>query len=348
MGLDFLARHQLEDGRWSLHDFAGDKPGYTNAGAGSMKTDTAATGLALLTFYGAGYTHNDGKYRLVVRRGLDHLLMNQKSNGDLFVPQDQTSAANVQFYSHGIAAIALCEAYGMTRDKELREPAQRALDFIVSSQHPNEGGWRYSPRGGSDTSVTGWQMMAMKSGELAGLTVPPGTYDKLRDWLDHAATPWGSPSRYAYRPRSTQQNQAEPSLAMTAEGLLMQQYLGWQRDNEFLRDGAEYLHANLPSFGTPTLRTRDCYYWYYATQVMFQMQGEYWSDWNEALRPLLIDNQLQEGQLAGSWDPTGSTPDRWGPLGGRMYVTCLHLLMLEVYYRHLPLYRDLNVATANP
>lgn len=346
MGLDFLARHQLEDGRWSLHDFSGGKPGYENAGAGSMKTDTAATGLALLTFYGAGYTHSDGKYRLVVRRGLDHLLSNQKANGDLFVPQDQTSAANVQFYSHGIAAIALCEAYGMTRDKDLREPAQRALDFIASSQHPDEGGWRYSPRGGSDTSVTGWQMMAMKSGELAGLKVPPNTYEKLRDWLDHASAPWGSPSRYAYRPRSTQQNQSRPSLAMTAEGLLMQQYLGWQRDNEYLRDGAEYLHANLPSFGTPTERTRDCYYWYYATQVMFQMQGEYWSDWNEALRPLLIDNQRQEGQLAGSWDPTGSTPDRWGPLGGRMYVTCLHLLMLEVYYRHLPLYRDLNVAQA--
>lgn len=344
LGLDFLARHQLEDGRWSLHNLAGDKPGYENAGAGDMKTDTAATGLALLAFYGAGYTHSDGKYREVVRRGLDHLLSHQKSDGDLFVPQDQASARNVQFYSHGIASIALCEAYGMTRDKDLREPAQRALDFIVSSQHPNEGGWRYSPRGGSDTSVSGWQMMAMKSGELAGLRVPTNTYGKLRDWLEHASTPWGSPARYAYRPRSVQQNQAQPSLAMTAEGLLMQQYLGWQRDNPYLRDGAEYLKANLPSFGTAAVRTRDCYYWYYATQVMFQMQGEYWSAWNERLRPMLIDNQVQTGQFAGSWEPTGETPDRWGPRGGRLYVTCLHLLMLEVYYRHLPLYRDLNVA----
>jgi hypothetical protein len=346
MGLDFLARHQLEDGRWSLHNLAGGKAGYQNTGAGSMKTDTAATGLALLTFYGAGYTHSDGKYRLVVRRGLDQLLSSQEANGCLFIPQDVESAKNVRFYSHGIAAIALCEAYGMTRDKDLREPAQKALDYIVASQHPNEGGWRYSPGGGSDTSVTGWQMMAMKSGELAGLKVPPQTYDGLRGWLEHAATPWGTPARYAYRPRSTEQNQAQPSLAMTAEGLLMQQYLGWQRDNPYLRDGAEYLKANLPKLGTPTLRTRDCYYWYYATQVMFQMQGEYWTSWNEALRPLLIDNQVQEGQFAGSWEPTGPTPDRWGPHGGRLYVTCMHLLMLEVYYRHLPLYRDLNVAQA--
>ncbi len=346
MGLDFLARHQLEDGRWSLHDLVGGRAGHQNAGAGSMKTDTAATGLALLTFYGAGYTHSDGKYRLVVRRGLDQLLTNQESNGCLYIPQDIESAKNVRFYSHGIASIALCEAYGMTRDKDLREPAQKAIDYIVASQHPNEGGWRYSPGGGSDTSVSGWQMMAMKSGELAGLKVPTQTYDKLRDWLDHAATPWGTPARYAYRPRSTEQNQAQPSLAMTAEGLLMQQYLGWQRDNPYLRDGAEYLKANLPNLGTPTLRTRDCYYWYYATQVMFQMQGEYWTSWNEALRPLLIDNQVQEGQFAGSWEPTGPTPDRWGPHGGRLYVTCMHLLMLEVYYRHLPLYRDLNVAQA--
>jgi hypothetical protein len=304
-----------------------------------MKTDTAATGLALLAFYGAGYTHNDGKYRLVVRRGLDQLLASQEADGCLFIPQDVESAKNVRFYSHGIAAIALCEAYGMTRDKDLQEPAQRALDYIVASQHPQEGGWRYSPRGGSDTSVSGWQMMAIKSGELAGLRVPPETYDKLRDWLDHASSPWGTPARYAYRPRSTQLDQREPSLAMTAEGLLMQQYLGWQRDNPYLRDGAEYLKANLPKLGTPTLRTRDCYYWYYATQVMFQVGGDHWTAWNERLRALLISSQAQTGPLAGSWDPRGAVSDRWGLEAGRLYVTAMHLLMLEVYYRHLPLYQ---------
>jgi len=342
MGLDFLARHQLPDGRWSLHNFAAARAGYSNNGAGDMQADTAATGLALLSFFGAGYTHTEGKYRPVVRRGLDHLLARQKPDGDLFVPQDAVSARNVWLYSHGIASIALCEAYGMTRDPQLRDSAQRALDFIVAAQHETLGGWRYSPRAGSDTSVSGWQVMALKSGQLAGLEVPADTYAGVLRWLEHAQGPAGNPAYYAYRPRSNQRSQNQPSRAMTAEALLMRQYLGWNRENPHLVRGADYLKLNLPTYGSRSSRDRDAYYWYYATQVMFQMQGPHWQAWNDALRPLLERTQAESGQFAGSWDPAGPVPDRWGGRAGRIYITCLHLLMLEVYYRHLPLYQDLN------
>jgi len=338
LGLDFLARHQSPDGSWSLHNFSAGRRGYEQAGVGSMQSDSAGTGLALLAFLGAGYTHTDGKYRLAVSRGLDFLIRNQKQDGDLFAGGSQYC----WLYSHGIASIALCEAYGMTRDQVVEGPAQRAIDFIAAAQHPEEGGWRYSPGRDSDTSVSGWQLMALKSGELAGLKIPPECYPRIGHWLDGAAS-GNNPARYVYRPKATQQHQREVSLAMTAESLLMRQYLGWKRDNANLVAGADFLRANLPQLGTRTVPRRDAYYWYYATQVMFQMQGAHWKDWNDALRTLLVGSQLQAGPLSGSWDPGGPiVADRWGAAGGRIYVTAMHLLMLEVYYRHLPLYQTLE------
>jgi hypothetical protein len=334
MGLDYLAKQQLSDGRWSLQNVAmGGTAQDAAAGAGQMQADSASTGLGLLCFLGAGYTHVDGKYRDTVAAGVAHLVKNQKPDGDLFAG----GSKYVWFYSHGIAAISLCEAYGMTKDPELREPAQKALNFILAAQHPTFGGWRYAPQASTDTSVSGWQIMALKSGELAGLSVPQEAYGKIGRWLDGAQTSGGA--QYSYRPEAQIVHQRSPSLAMTAEGLLMRLYTGWDRTNPQVVAGVEHLRQNLPSIGTRTQPLRDSYYWYYATQVMFQVQGDAWNAWNERLRNLLVNSQVQSGPLSGSWDPRGAVPDRWGLEGGRLYVTAMHLLMLEVYYRHLPLYK---------
>ncbi len=101
--------------------------------------------------------------------------------------------------------------------------------------------------------------------------------------------------------------------------------------------GASFLRQRLPRESN-----RDVYYWYYATQVMFHMQGDYWNEWNTALRDMLIDAQDKTGEQRGSWNPEAPTKDEWGKSGGRHYVTCMNLLMLEVYYRHLPLYLKLD------
>ena len=109
-----------------------------------------------------------------------------------------------------------------------------------------------------------------------------------------------------------------------------------------MQNGAGYLLNNLPEFGTNTKPKRDTYYWYYATQVMFHMGGEYWEQWNQRLRPLLVDTQVKNGPLAGSWDPQRPVPDRWASQAGRLYVTTMNLLSLEVYYRHLPIYEEMK------
>ena len=312
---------------------------------GVKEADSAATGLALLAFLGAGYTHQEGPYRSQVQRGLQWLLANQKPNGDLWGYTQGSS--NTWLYSHGIAAIALCEAHGMTQDAGLREPAERAIQFIVAAQNPTLGGWRYQPQEDSDTSVSGWMLMALKSAQMAGLAVPQKSLDLVGRWLDLAKAPGGDGSRYVYNPLSRETSAEHwfhrtPTAPMTAEALLMRMYLGWNREHSLLRAGADFLLANPPDPGTPDRPTRDAYYWYYATQVMFQMADKYWESWNGKLRPYLETSQIQEGPLAGSWDPCGPAPDRFAYAGGRLYVTAMHLLMLEVYYRHLPLFKTLR------
>ncbi len=326
LGIAWLAAHQAPDGSWSIHEFSKQCKEHTCDGLGSFQSDTAATGLALLALLGAGYTHESGQYADVVGGGLKWLIGRQRANGDLF----HSDARFLRFYSHGIATIALAEAYGMTRDSMLREPTEKALQFIIDSQHPQLGGWRYEPRTESDTSVSGWQLMALKSGGMAGFTIPPAAYQRVTGWLDSVQRGPGG-GQYSYHPTKPE------SIAMTAEGLLMRQYLGFGRDNPRLRAGADELDRQLPD-----LAQRDVYYWYYATQVMYHMQGTHWDRWNGRIRDILTNTQSRDPGVVGSWSPTTPTPDRWGAAGGRVYETCMHLLMLEVYYRHLPLYQHLE------
>jgi hypothetical protein len=121
---------------------------------------------------------------------------------------------------------------------------------------------------------------------------------------------------------------------MTAVGLLCWQYLNMPRDNPTMLGGAAYLAAHQPE-----ARQRSLYYWYYATQVMHNLLGKPWDDWNRRMRRILVESQVREGCAAGSWDPLRPTRDALGEPGGRLCVTSLSTLILEVYYRHLPLYQ---------
>lgn len=335
LGLKYLASRQLPEGHWSLQGH-GEQV--------MLRSDTAATGLCLLAFQGAGYTHQQHRYAGVVAAGLDALLAMQQDNGDLYRREDPASDQNNALYSHGIAALALCEAYGMSGDESLRDPAQRAVDYIVASQHEQRGGWRYQPQVSSDTSVSGWMMMALKSGELAGLDVPQETYDGIDRWLEAAKLSRGRSDRYRYDPFApdtpAKRHGREPTPAMTAVGMLMRMYSGWRREHTDMQSAADYLVDNPPAIGDRRQPKRDTYYWYYATQVMFHMGGEHWRQWHHRLKPILIDGQAKSGANEGSWDPINPVPDRWSPHAGRLYLTAMNLLSLEVYYRHLPIYED--------
>ena len=227
-------------------------------------------------------------------------------------------------YAHGLATIVLCEAFALSGDLQLREPAQLALRFIVDAQHPR-GGWRYNPGQEADTSVVGWELMGLRSGQMAYLVVPQEIFTLAEAYLDRAQTD-GLGSRYAYQPgRGT-------SHVMTAEALLCRQYCGWPKNHPGLKAGVEYLWKSHP----PDKRNPNIYYWYYATQVMRHMGSKTWTRWNNRMRTVLTEMQDRRGHAAGSWAPRGGFSSQ----GGRLYMTSLAICTLEVYYRHLPLYQQ--------
>ncbi len=314
--LNWLARNQGRQGLWSLQG------PYKN---GSVNENVeAATAMALLAFQGAGYTPQsdpDGPFTETVTRGWKALLKQQSDTGNFF----QSGQGTAQLYTQALCTIAICELYGMTRDERYRKPAQLAVDYCVSVQAP-EGGWKYFPGSGSDLSVTGWFMMAMQSARMGELKVPEKTLQEINKFLDSVSHEYGS--YYSY------QDNSPPSKSMTAEGLLCRQYLGWQRDDDRLVVGANYLIENLPDWDRSD---RDAYYWYYATQVCHHMEGKHWQAWNNVMRELLPQKQVKTGRERGSWDPSGF---RWNSEGGRLFITCLSTYMLEVYYRHLPIYQQ--------
>jgi hypothetical protein len=330
-GLRWISRHQSSNGSWSLDQFhaAGECDGRCGA-AGGANSDTAATGLALLPFLGAGQTPERGIYSEHVKRGLAWLIHAQKSNGDL-----RSGSGNM--YAHGIASIALCEAFMLTKDESLRKPAQKAIDFIIKAQDTKSGrrsgGWRYSPGESGDLSVVGWQLMALQSARHAGLNVPKSVLDRADRFLDsvQSGKHGGLYSYIAGR---------QPEDAMIAEGLLCREYLGWPADHPGLAEGSKHMLKHLPKPERPNI-----YYWYYATQAMHHLGGEEWDTWNTAARETLIELQSDQGHEAGSWDPAGGAIGGHDiQAGGRLYMTSLAICTLEVYYRHLPIYRRIELS----
>ena len=317
--LEWLSGHQLPDGSWSFdHTLHPDCRGQCRNPGDLANARNGATAMALLPFLGAGQTHTEGKYQQQVKAGLYYLVskmvVDPSNGGSLY-------ESGGSMYSHGLAAITLCEAWGMTRDKGLQTPAQLAVNFICWAQDPVAGGWRYAPRRGGDTSVVGWQIMALKSGHMSYLTVPPVTIQNAYKYLNSVQANDGA--NYGYTTPGKGQ-------ATTAIGLLCRMHLGWKKDNPVLQRGVKWISDQGPS-------KTNSYYNYYATQVMRHYEGELWDKWNNVMRDQLIKSQATAGHERGSWAIPG--PGHTSLKGGRLYETSMSTMVLEVYYRHMPIYR---------
>jgi len=277
--------------------------------------------MALLPFLGAGQTHQKGKYKQNVRAGLYYLISNMKMSKQ----GGSLHEGGGTMYSHGLASIALCEAYGMTQDRALLQPAQAVVNYICYAQDPVGGGWRYQPRQAGDTSVVGWQLMALKSAHMSYLQVPPEVIKKAFLFLDSVQAESGA--TYGYTGPGAGQ-------ATTCIGLLCRMYLGWNKENPALQRGVE----RVSNWKVST--NGNMYYNYYATQVARHWEGDVWKKWNDQMHDWLVNSQVKQGHEAGSWYFRG---DGHGDRGGRHYITSMATMMLEVYYRHMPIYR--KVAT---
>ena len=368
-GLKYLSQTQWPDGRWRFHQQPATlKISRELQQNGSKKCDSAATALALLSMLGAGYTHKDGPYKNEIQKGLDYLISCQQTVpivgkngvkgaiGAIYDADDVISADesqnefyNYRSYAHAMATTALCEAYGLTHDPRILPAAQAAARYVIATQNPRLGGWRYETQGlegqphiESDTSSSGWQIMALRSAMAAEVLKADEVIPVLNNaqrWLERAQNP--ETKRYIYNPDNGMDSKytdwKKTTPAMTAEGLFMQWCI-----NPDLVDSQTipYLLQNAPGKkGDSDYRT-DVYYWYYGTAVMFAQKGEAWKAWQSAIMPLLRETQLPaDHPCAGSWDTEKPSIDKWSNIGGKHYITTMNLMIMEIYIRHLSIYQ---------
>ncbi len=338
--LDWLARHQTPgEGFWDVDAFF-EHAGSPADGMGYPLYDPGVTGLAVLAYLGAGYTHQKGKYQKVLAEAIRYLKRIQDPEGCF-----GTQVGHFM-YSHIIATLALSEAYGKTRSPLLRQPVEKGVAFILKAQNPDPVGrsklaWRYTVQpGDNDSSVTVWAVMALKSARAAGLKVEG--YDEAiqgaRKWIagmtdpgtgrvgyvQAGISPVRAPGRHEKWPRSF-------SESITAAALVIRVFTGEDLEkSDPIQRGIKLVRARLPVWDEKR-GTVDPYFWYYGTLICHQAGGNTWKRWCEPLGRAVLSHQVADGPHRGSWNPVGP----WGEDGGRVYMTAILTLCLEVYHRHM-------------
>lgn len=309
-GLEWLARHQAADGSWRF-DLSGCRCDGACRQPGTVASTTAATGIALLPFLGAGQTHEEGEHRETVTRGIYYLMSRMRATprgGDL---------SEGTMYGHGVATLALAEALGMTGDRMLVPYVRDGVRFSETAQDLNGGGWRYLPGQPGDTTVTAWQLAALKSAALAGVAVPSPTLDGICRFLDRVQVRNGE--GYGYLA-------PQDRPCTSAIGLLCRVYTAWPDEAAIDR--------GLARLSKPGPDREGVYQNFYLSQALLLRNHPAWPRWNRRNRDQLVARQADVGHESGSW--SFADPDT-AP-GGRLGHTALAILTLEVYYRLLPIF----------
>ena len=345
--LRWFKKHQGPDGQWNVTSYPTNctenpkcEPGqHAHGGDANM----ACTGYAVLCFLGAGYDHRmPSKYKATVKKGIDWIVANQKGDGLL----------GERNYELGVAAMCLAEAYAMSNDPALKDPAQKAINVILARQTKEAAGgyglaWDYvAPNPArNDSSVSGWCVMALKSAMGAGLSVGDGMTG-AKNWLKkcwEAANPdfktltdpykdlswfpycWNSLTGKCEGTRGT-----DAGHDLTPVGALVAVFTGHHQGDIML----ETLLNHVMKFQFPGSYPCNTYYMYYNTLSVFQAGGDRWKKWNDTCRDMLVNSQRKSQDcFDGSWDFAGTKFP--GYEVGRLLSTAYCCLSLEVYYRYV-------------
>ncbi len=331
-GLAYLAKLQSPKGQWGSTDDYDDKYGHVAVGK---------TALCMLAFLGAGHTpESRTQYSHVTERAVDFLLGTQEADSGHF--GYSTS------YSHGITTYALAETYALTKDSRLRRPLQRAVAWILENQsHVRDsrmfGGWAYYYPDGHTydrwprTSITAWQVMALESARLGGLTVPDKAFEDAASFLRAAHRRDRGVLLYNHDPdrlRSTYWTLP----GSTPAGLFALSLLGeniesstYSSVNEWILERAPNGYRNRGQDSFVHQATGNLYFWYYGTLALFRQGGTAWDAWNRRLQDTLLPSQERDG----SWTPISTYADYAGDdRNDRAYTTAMCVLTLEIYYRY--------------
>jgi hypothetical protein len=350
--LRWFKRHQSPNGMWDVEKYPVNcteapkcEPGSAGDSGGS-DANVAMTGYAVLCFLGAGYDHKTpNKYKTTVQKGLEYLRSVQKPDGLL----------GNRNYEHAVATMALAEAYAMTNDPDLKTPAQNGLKTVLARQSKDAKaadaqysglGWDYvEPKPErNDSSVSGWNVMALKSGLAGGLNVGNGM-EGAKKWLERAwkaankdwaklSDPYTATSSFPYTWDATSDQvqidaPGSENHDMAPVGALCAVFLGHHAGDIML----ESLCNHIMKYQFPAAYPCNTYYMYYNTLAVFQAGGDRWTKWNNTVRDMLVNAQRKgEGCFDGSWNWEGTKFH--GSAHGRILSTVYCCLCLEVYYRY--------------
>lgn len=295
-GLRHLAGRQIQRGN--------DRGAFGTSGyAGSV----GICGLGALAFMSEGSTPGVGRFGKQVDLCADFLTRHTGPTG--YIARGANAVGNM--YGHGFAMLAMSQAFGMSRKRELGQKLRLAVKCTLAAQS-DEGGWRYRPvKSDADLSVTVCQIMALRSARDAGINVPDPAREKCIEYVKKSQTEDGS-FRYTMSGGHT-------TFALTAAGCVSLFSAGIY-DGPQLEKGLEYLKRRIDS------AERHYYFYghYYAVQAMWHAGGDYWNDWYPAIRDKLLKSQAENGA--------------WSDSYGTEYATAMACIILQMPNDMLPVF----------
>ncbi len=301
--LQYLVRVQKDDGSFPE----------------SYGNSTGIPALVGMTFLSKGHLPTGGPYASALNRCIDFVLANQKSDG-LF---EKGQAGTGPMYAHNISTLFLSEVSGMVdpgRQEKIAKALPPALSLILRAQAVNKderdrGGWRYHPGSSdSDTSCSGWALMALRSAKLNGAAVPDSAITNAVDYLKRHQDPFRGCFGYS--------NKDDHNRSLTGMGLLCLELCGMHGSEETGK-AADYV---MKTFRELPGDQFEFYRNYYNSQGTFQIGGRYWEEY----APWMYETYLKKQEADGSWNSREA---------GRIYGTAMMVLAFTVPYRQLPIYQ---------